>query len=74
MYDLWGAPDELIESDPMWGVYCFKRGMGAHFVPHIGAYDYPPNKWLYRAYTILRPSVVALAQWRHWTQTESEEM
>jgi lipid II:glycine glycyltransferase (peptidoglycan interpeptide bridge formation enzyme) len=29
VYDLWGAPDELNESDSMWGVYKFKEGLGA---------------------------------------------
>ena len=27
-YDLWGAPDEFSESDPMWGVFRFKEGLG----------------------------------------------
>ena len=26
-YDLWGAPDEFVESDPLWGVYRFKEGL-----------------------------------------------
>ena len=50
-YDMWGAPDELDESDPMWGVYRFKAGSGGEFVRHIGAYDYPASRplyWLYR--------------------------
>ena len=36
VYDLWGAPDELNESDSMWGVYKFKEGLGAEFAPHVG--------------------------------------
>ena len=40
-YDLWGAPDVLEESDPMWGVWRFKEGLGARFAPHIGAWDFP---------------------------------
>lgn len=70
-YDLWGAPDVLDESDPMWGVYRFKAGLGATLVRHIGAYDYPPQRWLYRLYALLRPHVVARAQRHYWTQVES---
>lgn len=65
-YDLWGAPDELKESDPMWGVYRFKVGFGAEFAPHIGAYDYAPNRLLYRIYAFLRPRWVAFAHRRYW--------
>jgi peptidoglycan pentaglycine glycine transferase (the first glycine) len=65
-YDLWGAPDELDESDPMWGVYRFKKGFGAEFAPHIGAYDYAPRGWLYRLYALLRPRLLAWMQHRYW--------
>jgi len=71
-YDLWGAPDELNESDPMWGVYRFKLGFGATFVPHIGAFDYAPNPWLYHIYGFLRPRIIALAHRRYWTHVENE--
>jgi len=67
-YDLWGAPDEMQESDPMWGVYRFKVGFGAEFTPHIGAYDYAPRPLLYRVYAFLRPRWVKLAQRRYWAQ------
>ncbi len=67
-YDLWGAPDELKESDPMWGVYRFKVGFGAEFAPHIGAYDYAPRPWLYRLYAFLRPRWVKLAHRLHWAK------
>ena len=66
IYDLWGAPDELDESDPMWGVYRFKQGFGAEFVRHIGAYDYPVSRWDYWLYTTLAPRALALMRWRHW--------
>jgi len=67
-YDMWGAPDILDESDPMWGVYRFKLGFGAEFVPHIGAYDYAPNPFIYRLYAILRQRQIAWAQKRYWKQ------
>ena len=31
-YDWCGAPDELHESDPKWGVYRFKAGFAAELV------------------------------------------
>ncbi len=72
-YDLWGAPDELDESDPMWGVYRFKEGFGAEFVAHVGAYDYAPNAFLYKVYSIGRPALVALAQHRYWARVNKNE-
>ncbi len=70
-YDLWGAPDMLDERDPLWGVYRFKQGFGAAFVPHIGAYDYTPKLWLYRIYHFLRPRAVMLAHRRYWAEVEA---
>ena len=58
VYDWWGAPDELDESDPMWGVYRFKQGFGGRLVHWIGAWDYAPNPGLYRAYTRAMPKVL----------------
>ena len=55
VYDMWGAPDVLDESDPMWGVYRFKEGFGGQFVRHIGAYDYPVSRLLYQFYTVTVP-------------------
>ncbi len=51
IYDWWGAPDNFIESDSMWGVYRFKDGFGGQVVRHLGAWDYtpfPPLYWGYR--------------------------
>ena len=64
-YDLWGAPDELIETDPLWGVYRFKAGLGADFVRHIGAYDYPAWRPLYWLYTVAIPKYLNLLRRRH---------
>ncbi|HLF25500.1 MAG TPA: peptidoglycan bridge formation glycyltransferase FemA/FemB family protein [Anaerolineae bacterium] len=65
IYDWWGAPDELTESDPMWGVYRFKEGFGGRFAPHIGAYDFAPSKLWYWVYTGAMPRVLALMRRRH---------
>ncbi len=55
-YDMWGAPDVLGEHDPLWGVYRFKSSFGAQLVSHIGAFDYPPHRWRYRARVALHPA------------------
>ncbi len=65
-YDLWGAPDVLDESDPMWGVYRFKAGFGARPVRWIGAYDFPVHRARYRLYISLTPRILALMRWRYW--------
>jgi peptidoglycan pentaglycine glycine transferase (the first glycine) len=65
-YDMWGAPDELDESDPMWGVYRFKKGFGGQFIEHIGAWDYPPSHPVYWLYTVVMPRVLASMRWLHW--------
>ncbi|MGC9394007.1 MAG: lipid II:glycine glycyltransferase FemX [Anaerolineae bacterium] len=68
VYDLWGAPDTLDTTDPLWGVYRFKAGFGATYVRHLGAYDYTPRTWLYRLYAFLRPRAVAVAHRYHWAR------
>ena len=66
VYDMWGAPDTLDESDPMWGVYRFKQGFGGQFVQHIGAWDYSTSRPLYWLYTTAMPRVLGLMRRRHW--------
>lgn len=55
LYDMWGAPDNLDESDPMWGVVRFKLGLGGQLARGLGAWDYPPNRAAYRLYTEIMP-------------------
>jgi len=66
VYDMWGAPDTLNESDPMWGVYRFKQGFGGQFVQHIGAWDHPTSRPLYWLYTTAMPRMLDLMRRRHW--------
>ncbi len=66
VYDMWGAPDELDESDPMWGVYRFKRGFGGEFVEHIGAWDFPASRFGHWLYTRAMPHLLAGMRWLHW--------
>jgi len=68
-YDLWGAPDEFVESDALWGVYRFKQGLGAEVVRYIGAWDLPLNQLMYRTYTQLLPRVLYLMRQRGEEQT-----
>lgn len=60
-YDLWGVPDEDLEtleqgfterSDGLWGVYRNKRGYGGTLVRYAGAYDRPYNKLIYWLYCL----------------------
>lgn len=39
LYDLWGIPDTLTESEDLWGVYRHKRGYGGDIVRYVGAFD-----------------------------------
>jgi lipid II:glycine glycyltransferase (peptidoglycan interpeptide bridge formation enzyme) len=39
VYDLWGIPDRLEESEDLWGVYRHKRGYGGEIVRYLGAFD-----------------------------------
>ena len=65
VYDMWGAPDVLDESDPLWGVYRFKRGFGGELVRHIGAWDYPVSGPGYWVYTVVMPFVLETMRWRY---------
>jgi peptidoglycan pentaglycine glycine transferase (the first glycine) len=68
-YDLWGAPEEFSESDQLWGVYRFKRGLGGEVVRYIGAWDLPLNKLFYRSYTNIMPRVLSRLRSRGREQT-----
>lgn len=58
VYDLWGAPETFDESDSMWGVYRFKEGLGGRVVRTLGAWDYAPNRWMYKLYSEIIPRVL----------------
>ncbi len=58
-YDLWGAPDEFTESDRMWGVYQFKRGLGGNVVITPGAWDLPLNKTGYDLFIHALPKFIS---------------
>jgi peptidoglycan pentaglycine glycine transferase (the first glycine) len=70
IYDMWGAPDTLDESDSMWGVYRFKQGFGGQFVQHIGAWDYAASRPFYWLYTTAMPRVLEVMRQRHWMRSK----
>ncbi len=57
-YDLWGAPDRLDPTDPMWGVFRFKEGFGARLIRTLGAWDFTTRPALARLYTLLLPRLL----------------
>ena len=59
-YDFVGAPDQLNERDPMWGVYRFKEGFGGRFVKTLGEWDYPLRPLQYWASRLVLPRVLAV--------------
>jgi peptidoglycan pentaglycine glycine transferase (the first glycine) len=68
-YDFWGAPDEFVETDPMWGVWKFKEGFGGRVACHIGAWDYAPSALFYRLYITVLPRVLDVMRWRRLSTT-----
>ena len=59
-YDMWGAPDVFDDSDGMWGVYRFKQGFGGQTIQGLGAFDYPVQPTMYRAFTQALPRARSL--------------
>jgi lipid II:glycine glycyltransferase (peptidoglycan interpeptide bridge formation enzyme) len=59
VYDFWGAPDEFVEDDPLWGVWRFKSGFNGQVVRHIGAWDFPARPFWYWIYTAVIPKYIA---------------
>lgn len=51
-YNFYGISSNLTESDPMYGVYLFKRGFGGRVVELIGEYDLPISKFYYTLYKV----------------------
>lgn len=66
IYDMWGAPDELDESDPLWGVYRFKKGFGGRFVQHTGAWDYTVSAAGHALYRFVMPRLLGAMRWLRW--------
>ncbi|MEJ5313585.1 MULTISPECIES: peptidoglycan bridge formation glycyltransferase FemA/FemB family protein [Anaerolinea] len=71
-YDLWGAPEVFDESDPMWGVFRFKEGLGAQVVRTLGAWDFPVYPLGYRLFTHVLPRLLDVMRWRARRQLRRE--
>ena len=63
VYDMWGAPNEFVESDPMWGVYRFKNGFAGQVTRTIGAWDFPSRTIAYRLYHLIVPLLLSVMRW-----------
>ncbi len=66
VYDMWGAPEQLDATDPLWGVYRFKQGFGGEYVRYIGAWDFPVSRLGHLFYTVIMPRVLDVMRWRYW--------
>ncbi len=62
VYDLWGAPDNFIESDRLWGVYKFKEGLGGRVIQTEGAFDYPFKRFEYKIIQDVLPRVLSFTR------------
>ena len=55
LYDFFGISGKTDESDPLYGLYRFKKGFGGEFTEFIGEFDYVINPVGYFAWTKLLP-------------------
>ncbi len=69
-YDLWGAPDEFNDQDPLWGVFRFKIGLGASVIRTLGAWDFPTNPLFYKIYTNTLPKILNIMRSRGRSMTK----
>ncbi len=69
LYDLWGAPDIFDASDPLWGVFRFKEGLGGRVLRTLGAWDYPASTLLYKLYTQAIPRLLDIMRARGKSRT-----
>jgi peptidoglycan pentaglycine glycine transferase (the first glycine) len=73
LYDLWGAPDEFIDTDPLWGVFRFKEGLGGTVHRFLGAWDLPMNRMLYKLYTRTLPGLLDIMR-KHGQSTTKQSI
>jgi lipid II:glycine glycyltransferase (peptidoglycan interpeptide bridge formation enzyme) len=71
-YDLWGAPEVFDESDPLWGVFRFKDGLGAQVVRTLGAWDFPARPVFFSLYTRILPRILGVLRRQGKLRTRRE--
>lgn len=74
VYDLWGAPDTFEPTDPMYGVYRFKDGLGAEVIRTIGAWDYPVRPVFYFIYHQVMPRLLDITRLIRRRQIKQETL
>jgi peptidoglycan pentaglycine glycine transferase (the first glycine) len=70
-YNLWGAPNEFVESDDLWGVFRFKEGLGGYVLRTIGAWDFTPSPMFYKLYTEILPRLMDIMRARGNARTRN---
>ena len=55
LYDFFGISGKTDESDPLYGLYRFKKGFGGEFTEFMGEFDYVIDPLAYFAWTKLLP-------------------
>ena len=71
-YDLWGAPENFSETDPLWGVFRFKEAIGGHTIRTLGAWDFPAQPLLYSMYMRIFPKILNVMRRRGRERTRQE--
>ena len=69
VFNLWGAPDELNESDGLWGVFRFKEGLGGYVSRTLGAWDFAASPLMYKLYTQTLPRIMDVMRSRGKART-----
>ena len=72
IYDFWGAPEQFVESDSLWGVWRFKAGFNGDVKRFLGAWDYPARPFWYWVYTVAMPRYLDLLRSRNRALTQTE--
>lgn len=72
IYDLWGAPDHFDETDSMWGVYKFKRGLGGRVIRTTGAWDFIHRRVAYQLTAKIMPRILEWMRQRRNIKTQQE--
>ena len=51
-YNFYGIGGNLVESDPLYGIYLMKKGFGGNVLELLGEFDYPVSKFFYFVYKV----------------------